>query len=144
MSSGTALHLAQAVLALHMLIALFVIFGMLAIPLGMLRHWAFIYNFGWRIAHISVAAVIALQKLIGQTCFLSVWEFNLLDRAAQGHQQLPLIHTWAIDVMHWNLPLWFFTGLYVIILIYIGWLWYIAPPQRQSRVRRGGAAVRAT
>jgi Protein of Unknown function (DUF2784) len=125
----TALHVAQIVLALHMAIALFVIFGMVAIPIGALRHWPPVFGFGWRFAHLAVVLGIAVQKLLGQTCFLSVWEFNLLDRASQAHARVPLIHAWAIDIMHWNMPLWFFTVLYVAVLLYIVWLWRAVPPR---------------
>ena len=129
MNPETALHLSQIVLAVHMAIALFVIFGMLAIPIGALRHWPLVFGFGWRFAHLAVASGIAVQKLLGQTCFLSVWEFNLLDRASLAHAHVPLIHAWAIDIMHWNMPMWFFTVLYVGVLLYIVWLWRVVPPR---------------
>jgi Protein of Unknown function (DUF2784) len=112
-----------------MAIALFVIFGVLAIPVGALRHWPFVFEFGWRSAHLGIASAIAAQKMMGDTCFLSVWEFNLLDRASQAHAHVPLIHTWAINIMHWNMPLWFFTVLYVATLLYIVWLWWVVPPR---------------
>lgn len=112
-----------------MAIALFVIFGVLAIPVGALRHWPFVFEFGWRSAHLAVASAIAVQKMMGDTCFLSVWEFNLLDRARLANAQVPLIHTWAINIMHWNMPLWFFTVLYVATLLYIVWLWRAVPPK---------------
>lgn len=129
MNPSTALHLAQLVLAVHMAIALFVIFGIVAVPLGMLRHWPFIFGFAWRLTHLGAAFSIALQKILGKTCFLSLWEFNLLDRASEGHQQIPALHAIAIDIMHWNMPLWFFTALYVLVLLYTLWLWRIAPPR---------------
>ncbi len=136
MSPDTALHFAQLVLSIHMAIALFVIFGIVAIPIGALRHWPFVFQFGWRAAHLGTASVIALQKVMGMTCFLSVWEFNLLDRASQAHPHIPLIHAWAIDIMHWNMPMWFFTALYVTTLLFIVWLWRFAPPKPSRPVAR--------
>ena len=135
MSPETALHVAQLVLAAHMAVALFVIFGLVAIPLGAIRHWAFVFGFGWRAAHLGTASLIALQKVLGQTCFLSVWEFNLLDRANLAHPHIPIIHAWAIDIMHWNMPLWFFTALYLAVLGYIVWLWRFAPPRLPGGLR---------
>ena len=129
MNPSTALHLAQFVLAVHMAIALFVIFGLLAVPLGMLFRWPFIFGFAWRLTHLGAASSIAVQKVMGKTCFLSVWEFNLLDQANQGHERIPAFHALAIDIMHWNMPLWFFTVLYLLVLVYTLWLWRVAPPR---------------
>lgn len=130
MSPSTALHLAQVVLGIHMAVAIFVIFGIVAVPLGLMFRWPFIFGFAWRLTHVGAASSIALQKLMGKTCFLSVWEFDLLDRASQGHERIPPFHALAIDIMHWNMPLWFFTLLYVLVLAYTLWLWRIAPPRR--------------
>lgn len=129
MNPETSLHLAQIVLAVHMAFALFLILGMVVIPIGALRHWPFVFEFGWRLAHLAVAFAIALQKVLGQTCFLSIWEFNLLERANLAHAHIPLVHMWAINIMHWNMPLWFFTVLYIGILLYIVWLWRVVPPR---------------
>jgi len=132
MTPEAALHLAQLVLAIHMAIAAFVIFGMIAIPLGALRQWPFVFGFAWRSIHLAAVSSIALQKLAGKTCFLSVWEFGLLDQAADAHQRIPPLHSLAIDIMHWNMPLWFFTALYVAVLLYTIWLWRVAPPRRPA------------
>ena len=131
MSPESALHLAQLVLAVHMAIAVFVIFGLVAVPLGLVFRWPFIFGFAWRLTHLGAAFSIARQKVLGKTCFLSIWEFNLLDRASQAHERIPALHALAIDIMHWNMPLWFFTALYILVLIYTLWLWRIAPPRPQ-------------
>lgn len=128
MNPEAALRLAQLVLGLHMLVALFVIFGMVAIPLGAIRGWLFVYGFGWRLAHFAAAAIIALQKFFGATCFLSIWEFDLLNKAVQAKMQVSPLHALAIDVMHWNMPLWFFTALYAVVFAYIAMLWWRVRP----------------
>ena len=136
MNSQTALHLAQAVLAAHFVVAAFVVFGMLAIPIGGRLAWPPVFALGWRLVHLGTVAIIAAQKLLGQTCFLSVWEFDLMDRAGKAATTLPAIHRLGLAVMHWNMPDWFFTALYTTVLVYIIALWWLVPPRRRRTVVR--------
>jgi len=130
MADERALHLAQLVLTIHALVALFVIVGMVAIPLGARLGWPIVYSMSWRGAHLAIVILIALQKVLGQTCFLSVWEFDLLDRAGLAVAGMPASQALLIRIMHWNMPLWFFTVLYLIVLAYTLVLWLVVPPRR--------------
>lgn len=129
MSEDRALHLAQLVLTVHALIALFVVFGMIVIPLGARIGWRFVYSIWWRSAHLGIVILIALQKVLGQTCFLSVWEFDLLDRAGRAAGQMPAAQSLLTRVMHWDMPLWFFTALYLAVLAYTLLMWYLVRPR---------------
>ncbi|HET9343868.1 MAG TPA: DUF2784 family protein [Candidatus Eremiobacteraceae bacterium] len=133
MSEDRALHLAQLVLTVHALIASFVVFGMIAIPLGARLGWPFVYSIWWRGAHFGIVILIALQKVLGQTCFLSVWEFDLLDRAGRAAGQMPAAQAVLTRVMHWDMPLWFFTALYLVVLAYTLLMWYVVPRRRLRR-----------
>ena len=128
MSGETALRLAQAVLTIHALIALFVVIGMIAIPLGAGRAWPIVTSVWWRGAHLGVVIIIALQKVAGAACFLSVWEFDLLDRAGIVTADMPFAQSLLTRIMHWDLPLWFFTVLYLAVLGYTVLMWRLVPP----------------
>jgi hypothetical protein len=128
-----ALHLAQLVLAVHLCVASFVVFGLVAIPLGAARGWPFVHALAWRAPHLAVVMVIALQKVLGRTCFLGVWEEDYLNAAGSAAQHMPLAQVVAIDVMHWDLPLWFFTVLYSAVLLYTLVLWRLVPPRTDQR-----------
>lgn len=135
MDQERALHLAQLVLTVHAFVALFVIFGMVVVPIGACRGWPFVRVLWWRALHAFVVLAIAAQKAAGATCFLSVWEFDLVDRAGAAAAREPLAQTVLTDVMHWDLPLWFFTVLYIVILAYTVVLWWRVPPRRASARR---------
>jgi len=130
MSEQSAHGLAQLVLTIHALVALFVIFGLVAIPLGGQLGWSFVRSIWWRSAHLGVVIIVALQKVVGATCFLSVWEFDLLDRAGLATRQMPAEQSLLIRIMHWDMPLWFFTALYLLVLAYTLLLWRFVPPRR--------------
>jgi len=64
------LALADSILAFHILIILFNLFGMAAIPLGAWRGWKFVRIFWWRALHLSVLAIVAVQAVLGRSSFL--------------------------------------------------------------------------
>src|SRR5581483_10114912 len=80
MSPALAHALADAVLFLHAGVVAFNIFGLIAIPLGGLLHWRFVYIRWWRIAHAVSLLAVAIQPLMGRYCFLTLWQ-EALDAA---------------------------------------------------------------
>ncbi len=122
---------AALVLALHLVVIGFNLFGLAAVPLGAWRGWAFVRIGWWRWLHVLALVVVAGQALAGRACFLTLWQDRLAGRA--GGQ--PLI-AGAIDrLIYWPLPLWVFAALYVLVLVYALALLWLVPP-----VRRRGAA----
>jgi hypothetical protein len=70
--------LADAVLALHVGIILFNVFGLVVIPLGGWLGWRFVRVAWWRLLHLGAMAVVAMQALVGQACFLTLWQDALV------------------------------------------------------------------
>jgi uncharacterized protein DUF2784 len=134
----TARRLASIVLSLHVAAALLIVFGLAAIPLGAARGWAFVHGFGFRSLHLAAVSVVALQKVFGQTCFLSVWEERLLAQAGREMYHVPVIHAWADDAIHIPLPMSFLIGLYVLMFAYTVWLWWKIPVRRSTATFGGG------
>jgi hypothetical protein len=127
--ASVALAIAQAILAVHMLAALFIIAGVILIPAGMTRHWAFIDIIWWRAVHVGALGIVAGQRLLGQTCFLSVWEEHFRNIARHGPYAMPLVHAIGYKLVHWPLPFPFTTMLYTGALLYVLVLWWIRPPR---------------
>jgi len=136
-----ALHLAQLVLGVHALVALFVVFGMIVVPVGAAQRWTFVRGFSFRAVHLGIVLIIALQKVLGATCFLSVWEFELLDAAGGAATRMPALQAFTIGIIHWDMPLWFFTALYLLVLAYTIVLWRFAPPHLPGRLARPRGAA---
>lgn len=128
--------LAEIVLTAHLLAVVFIVFGLVAIPLGGWLGRPFVHVFWWRFLHFAAITVVALQKLLGKLCFLSVWEFALLDRAGRRATDVQPALGWADRMIHWDLPLWFFTALYAATWVYVAWLWYRFRPRATSTARR--------
>ncbi len=78
--------LADALTCLHLGLVLFVLFGQVAILLGILRGWRWIENPRFRWSHVGLMVFIAVQGAIGRICPLTIWEQELRLAAGQeGH-----------------------------------------------------------
>lgn len=119
--------LANAVLSIHVLAAAFIVFGLVVIPLGA-RRWRWVRIFWWRLLHAVTFGIVVVQKLWGETCFLTVWEDRLLAVARQSPREVPLIHTWGENVIHVPLPMSFAVVLYTGLWLWTVWLWLRVPP----------------
>ena len=69
--------MAELVLALHLAIIAFNVFGLVAVPVGALAGWRFVRVRWWRLLHLVSLAAVALQALLGRACFLTLWQGEL-------------------------------------------------------------------
>jgi hypothetical protein len=122
--SSQSLALSQLVLALHVAVIGFNVFGLIAIPLGAWLKRPFVRAPAWRVLHLASLAVVAGQALLGRACFLTDWQ-DALTEASEG----PLIMRWVNSVVFWPLPMWAFEALYVAIFVYVLALFWFVPPR---------------
>jgi hypothetical protein len=118
--------LGQAVLATHLVVIAFNVFGLVAIPLGAWRGWGWVRVRWWRALHVASLAVVALQAALGRACFLTIWQTGL----GGGGRADPLIMRWVNNVIYWPLPLWVFTAAYLAVFAYVVALWIWVRPDR--------------
>ncbi len=119
--------LAEAVLAAHLAIILFNLFGLIVVPLGAARGWRFVHVAWWRVLHLALLAAVAAQALAGRACFLTVWQSELAVGAASP---APLIMGWVDRLIYWRLPIWVFAALYALVFGYALALLWLAPLRR--------------
>ncbi len=124
--------LADAVLAAHVAIILFNLFGLVAVPIGGLRGWRFVRIGWWRILHILALATVAAQALAGRACILTIWQAGL---AGSPISPAPLIAGWVDRLIYWPLPLWVFAAFYVVVFGYTLALLWLVPPRRRYTPR---------
>jgi hypothetical protein len=121
---------ALAVLALHVLVVAFNIFGLIAVPLGAWRRWRFVRLRWWRLAHLVSMAAVALQALAGRACFLTIWQAALEGETDAA--PVPMIQGWLEAALYWDLPLWIFAVAYALLFAYTLALWALVPPVSAS------------
>jgi hypothetical protein len=136
MDANSYAVLARLVLAAHVAIIIFNVAGLVVIPLGAWRGWAFVRIWWWRALHLAILGLVAVQALLARACFLTLWQSALQQRAGETASSAPLIARWVHDLLFWPLPLWFFAVLYVAVCLYALLLWRLVPPRwRAARGR---------
>ncbi len=122
--------LAEAVLAAHLAIILFNLFGLVAVPMGAALGWRFVHIAWWRVLHLVLLAAVAAQALAGRACLLTIWQSALAGDTARP---APLIMSWVDRLIYWRLPVWVFAALYVAVFGYALALLWLVPLRRAGR-----------
>lgn len=122
--------LAEAILALHLVVIAFNVAGLIVIPVGAWRGWRLVRIVWLRLLHLALLAVVAGQALAGRACFLTLWQDELTGRAAA-----PLVMRVVDGFIYWDLPMWVFTAIYVAVFLYVVALSLLVPFGRR-RTRR--------
>lgn len=127
--------LADAILALHVGIVVFVVLGQIAILIGAWRRWRWIRNYPFRIAHLALMLFIALQAWLGRLCPLTVWEQALRARAGQAAYAESFVEHWLSRLIFFDAPWWAFVAAYSAFaaLAAASW-WWVRP--RRARAER--------
>jgi len=129
MSLATDLLLAQTILVIHLAVITFNIFGLVVIPIGAWRGWPWVRILWWRALHLGALFVVAIQAVLGRACFLTIWQSQLQQAAGEQGYRQPFIQTWIDHLLFWNLPILFFSTIYVLVWIYVLFLWWRVPPR---------------
>ncbi|HUM07990.1 MAG TPA: DUF2784 family protein [Acidocella sp.] len=126
--------IAQAILALHLLIIAFNIAGLIVIPLGAWRGWRIVRIAWLRLLHLALLAVVAAQALAGRACILTIWQDRL---EGSGQPVQPMLMRWVDSLIYWNLPIWAFALMYSLVFLYVLALTMLVPFWRHGERARG-------
>ena len=88
--NGYAL-LADGLVVIHLVYISYVIFGQLAIMIGWPMGWRWIRNPWFRITHLAMILIVALEAVVQFKCPLTTWEENLRELAGQDIEKLDFI-----------------------------------------------------
>jgi hypothetical protein len=88
--NGYAL-LADGLVVIHLAYIFFVIFGQIAIMIGWPLGWRWIRNPWFRLTHLVMILIVALEAVIQFKCPLTTWEENLRELAGQDVEKLDFI-----------------------------------------------------
>ena len=133
MSRSLLILTADTVFWTHVAVIAFNVFGLVAIPVGAFRSWAFVRAFWWRALHLAALVIVAVQAVMGRACFLTIWQSELLSYAGRATSGSPLIQRWIGEVIYRPLPLRVFTLIYIVVCGYAIVLWILVPPKFSPR-----------
>lgn len=137
MTPSTAAWLADALLALHVGVVLFVVALLPLVLAGAKLRWRWVRHRGLRLTHLGLMLFVAGQAWLGRLCPLTVWEQELRRLAGQGSHTQSFIEHWLSRLLYWDLPWWVFVAVYTgFALLVAGAWWWVRPhPPAASRRR---------
>lgn len=125
--------LADAVLALHVAIVVFVAGGLVAVLVGNRRGWRWVNRFWFRLSHLAAIAIVALQAWIGAVCPLTSLEAWLRVRSGGQAYGGGFIEHWLQRLLYWEAPQWVFVTVYTVFALAVLAAWWAFPPRRRER-----------
>lgn len=132
--------MADAVLALHFGIVVFVVLGLPLILAGGALHWRWVRNFWFRILHLAAIAYVASQTWFGIDCPLTTLEVALRARAGELSYEGSFIEYWLSRILFYRAPPWAFIVTYTAFALAVAYAWvWISPelPRRNKVVSNG-------
>ena len=127
--------LADAVLALHVGIVVFVVGGLAVIVAGNLLGWRWVNRPWLRIAHLLAIAIVVAEAWTGLACPLTSLEMWLRVKARAAAYTGGFIEHWLQRVLYYDAPAWAFTLAYTLFGLAVAATWWYFPPD----FRRHGA-----
>lgn len=124
--------LADIIVVVHAVIAVFIISGFVLIPLGAWFEWRFVRRRWLRFTHLFGILFVALEALFDVACPLTLWE-DWLRR--DGSPNAGFIARWVRWALYYDVPLWVFGTFYVAGAAVAVLLWWWVPPQSRRVAR---------
>jgi len=121
--------LADAVLVMHALIALFIVGGLAAIWVGSGLDWEWVRNRLFRLAHLFAIGVVSVLSLLGVVCPLTALE-DWLRNGSVGTQGF--IQRWVSRLLYYDVPVWTLTLSYVVFALVVLLTWRTVPPRQRT------------
>ncbi len=129
--------LANVVLTLHLALVAFVIAGLVLIIVGNLRHWRWVNNLWFRIAHLGTIVIVVAEAWLGFTCPLTTLEMWLRLHAGARTYGGGFVEHWLSRILFYEAPPWAFIVAYSLFGLLVLATWLRFPPTRRQRTRKG-------
>ncbi len=122
--------------AAHLALVAFAVLGEAAILVGGWRQWGWVRNPGFRLAHLGLIVVVALEAAFGVLCPLTRWEFELRETSGEGGRPGTFVGRVLHAVLYYDFPPWAFTTAYaafaVLVALTLAWVPPRWPGRRQT------------
>jgi hypothetical protein len=124
--------LADAVLALHVLVVAFVVGGLLAVLAGNLLGWRWVNNAWFRRAHVAAIGIVVVVSWLGEVCPLTTLESWLRVQAGASGYDKGFIEHWLQAILFYEGPTWAFVLAYTAFGLLVVLAWWRFPPRRDA------------
>ena len=133
--------LADALVILHAAYVSFVILGFVAVLLGIVWRWQWTRGFWFRVFHLLMIGVVVFESVLGITCPLTTWEYQLRVAAGEGVASGSFMGRLVHDLLFFDLSPWVFTVCYGVFGAVVLATFVFAPPRWPWRTSSQDAAA---
>ena len=130
--------LADMVLALHVIVAAFVVVYPLLVVCGALARHPRLAGRSVRVAHGAIVALIVVQAWLGHACLLTTLEGWLRMQASGSTYDAGFVEFWLGRILFYEAPAWVFIAGYTGFGALVAMTWWRCPP---APCRRPGIAL---
>jgi len=125
--------LADLIVVTHMAYVSFVVFGLVAVLVGVVFRWKWVRNPWFRGIHLVAIGIVVAEALAGIPCPLTVWERELRTLAGQVGYQGDFIGYWTHQLLFYRAEPWVFTLVYTLFGLAVLAAFVLAPPRTDFR-----------
>jgi Protein of Unknown function (DUF2784) len=129
--------LADLVLLFHAAYVAYVVFGLVAIVVGIALGWRWVTNFHFRITHLFAILLVVAESLLGATCPLTTLENSLRQVAGERGYPAGFIAHWVQPLIFFDFPQWVFMAGYIGFGLLVCAVFVLAPPHLPRRAGAG-------
>jgi hypothetical protein len=122
--------LADLVVAIHAGYVAFVVFGLVATIVGLIRGRSWARNFWFRTAHLAMIGVVVVESYVGLVCPLTSWEAALRRAAGQEGYSGSFLGYWTHRLLFFHAEEWVFTVIYSLFGLAVLATFVLGPPRR--------------
>ncbi len=134
---GWYVFLADLVVIVHVAFVSFVLFGQLAIVIGLLCRWKWVRNPWFRILHLLSIGIVVAESVCSVRCPLTVWEDNLREWAGVPVEGASFMGRLMHNVLFYELDESTFTLIYLAFGSAVLLTFVFGPPRFKSRKPAG-------
>jgi len=125
--------LADLIVVIHATYVSFVVFGLVAVLVGVVFRWKWVRNPWFRGIHLVAIGIVVAEALAGIPCPLTVWERELRTLAGQVGYQGDFIGYWTHQLLFYRAEPWVFTLVYTLFGLAVLAAFVLAPPRTDFR-----------
>ena len=124
---------ADAVLALHVCVAVFIAGGLPFIVAGNFMGWALAGNLWFRLAHLGAIGIVVAEAWLGLDCPLTVLELQIRSITGDVTYQGGFVEHWMRRFLFYDAAPWIFIAAYTCFGLAVVATWWHFPPRRKAR-----------